>query len=341
MVLDVGRGGVPRFFVVWRSHLPARLVRRRARLVTIAPVPAKLITVSTAEHTSAEPSRPVRRTGSVGGVELAVHDLGGDGPAMVLAHATGFHGRIWTPLAAHLGGWHLLAPDFRLHGDTMYPEHLVLDWWDVGRDVLATVDLLGQPDARGTQPVGVGHSMGGAALVLAELLRPGTFRALWLYEPIIFPAGPRPPEHENPMVLAARKRRPWFNDRDEAYENYASKPPLDELSPACLRSYVEHGFADTEDDTVTLKCLPEREAQNYGMGGAQGAFERLGELSLPVVVAHGRSRQPGPAMIAPMVAGQITDSRVRSYDDLEHFGPLAAPERVAADIQSDLESIGA
>jgi pimeloyl-ACP methyl ester carboxylesterase len=258
---------------------------------------------------------------------------------MLLAHATGFHGLIWQPMAASLHGWHLIAPDFRLHGDSTYPDDLVLDWWDVGRDVLASVDAFAVDSGDAQRPVGVGHSMGGAALVLAELERPGTFRALWLYEPIIFPLGPRPADDENPMVISARKRRPWFNDRDEAYENYASKPPLDELSPACLRAYVDHGFADADDGTVTLKCLPEREAQNYGMGGAQGSFERLGELALPVVVAHGQILHPGAASIAPLIAEQIEGCRVRVYDDLHHFGPLAQPERIAADIQTDFTEL--
>lgn len=275
------------------------------------------------------------RAQSSDGVEIAIHDLGGEGPPMVLAHATGFHGMIWSPMAPHLSGWHRVAPDLRCHGDATIPDDLVLSWWGVAEDVLATVDALGLE-----RPVGVGHSMGGAAVLLAEMLRPGTFAALWVYEPIVFPPHPPHPPGENPMSEAARKRRPWFNDLDEAYENYAAKPPLDELSPACLRAYVDHGFADGGDDTVVLKCLPEREAQNYDLGGQHDGFSRLGELALPVIVAHGRSDHPGPAMIAPLVAAQIAGAQLRAYDDLAHFGPLADPPRVAADIVADLAALG-
>ena len=95
-----------------------------------------------------------------------------------------------------------------------------------------------------TAPGGVGHSMGGTALVMAELARPGTFRGLVLFEPILFPPDVNRPEGPSPMIEAARRRRAVFASRDEAYENFAGKPPLDALTPEVLRAYVDHGFAD-------------------------------------------------------------------------------------------------
>ena len=66
--------------------------------------------------------------------------------------------------------------------------------------------------------------MGGTALLMAEIRRPGTFAALWLYEPIVSPGrdvdGPR----VNLMAEAARRRRPWFPDRDAAYANSRPSP---------------------------------------------------------------------------------------------------------------------
>ena len=48
------------------------------------------------------------------GIDVAVHDLGGTGPVLLFAHATGFHGRVWQPLADRLGDmFHCIAIDFR------------------------------------------------------------------------------------------------------------------------------------------------------------------------------------------------------------------------------------
>ena len=54
-----------------------------------------------------------------------------------------------------------------------------------------------------------------------------------------------------------------FGSRDEAYENFAGKPPLNVLAPDALRAYVDHGFADQPDGTVRLKCRGENEARIY------------------------------------------------------------------------------
>ena len=84
-------------------------------------------------------------------------------------------------------------------------------------DVLAVVGRLDPPIA------GFGHSMGGAALLLAEDRRPGTFRSLFLFEPIVLPDD-FAPIGSNYMAELARGRRSTFPSRDEALARYASRP---------------------------------------------------------------------------------------------------------------------
>ena len=121
---------------------------------------------------------------------------------------------------------------------------------------MAVVDALGDAGPL----LGVGHSMGGAVLVMTELARPGTFRALALYEPIVFPPGRGDDVGSSPIVEGARRRRAEFASREAARANFAAKPPLDVLDPEVLDLYVAQGFADTPDGTVRLKCEPATEA---------------------------------------------------------------------------------
>lgn len=279
----------------------------------------------------------MRHVASTDGVTIAVHELGGDGPPLLLAHATGFHGMVWAPIAVRLADRaRCVAPDLRGHGDSPVPVGHPFHWDCFADDVLAVVDDLDP----GGPIVAAGHSKGGAALLLAEQRRPGTFSALYCFEPIVFPprSGPPPGEGgEHPLAAGALRRRQVFASRDEAYDNYASKPPFSALHPDALRAYVDHGFADQPDGTVRLKCLGENEAQVYRMGGNHGAFARLGEIACPVTVARGALGGTSPADIAAPIAEALPHGRLEVHDDLGHFGPLEDPARIAERIAAALE----
>jgi pimeloyl-ACP methyl ester carboxylesterase len=204
-------------------------------------------------------------------------------------------------------------------------------WRGAADDVLAVADRLGVTEGG----LAAGHSMGGAALLLAEQARPGTFARLWLYEPIAFP----PVEGAIPrggLADAARRRRASFTDRDAAFANYASKPPLSALDPAALRAYVDHGFRDQPDGhSVTLKCLPEVEAATFDAGVRADAFSGLPEVASEVVVAAGGEMQ-GPGALAPVLAQALPHGRFERFPELTHFGPMEAPPSMAAAIRNAL-----
>lgn len=265
---------------------------------------------------------------SADGTPIATYDLGGAGDDLLLVHATGFCAGVWTPIATQLVGHHLATLDVRGHGRSGIPA-AGMHWDGTAADVLATVDALGLD-----RPFGVGHSMGGASLMLAEQARPGTFRGLWLFEPIIFP--PMPPTHDatgNSLADGARRRRSRFDSPLAAYENFAAKPPLSDLTPAALSAYVQYGFERRDDGTVELRCRPEVEASTYEMGGVHHAFDHLGEVSCPVTVVRGTDRFPGPAAFAPRIAQELPDARLEEHPELGHFGPLQDPEAMAASIE--------
>ena len=258
-------------------------------------------------------------------VTIALHDLGGAGPPLVVLHATGFHGRCYQPLAEHLGHrFHVYAPDLRGHGDSTIPIDTGVAWEHMATDTLAVLDHLGLDE-----PVRfVGHSMGGATVALAELRRPGTVRAAWLYEPILFPPDPGlGTERANPLADLARRRKEHFESYDAAFANYAGKAPFARFDPAALRAYVDHGFAPSEHG-ITLKCRGEQEARVFE-GVDTTVFERLGDVEPPVVVV-GSGDGEGPAVVAPMVADALADGRFVSWPDHSHFGPFEDPARVAA-----------
>lgn len=271
------------------------------------------------------------RASSTDDVQIAVHDLGGSGPDVLMAHATGFHGMVWAPLAEELGeSFHLHSFDERGHGDSSPPASGDFAWQGFADDALATIDELGLD-----RPFGIGHSAGAVALLLAEVRRPGTFRALFCYEPVIFPFDdlpPRPPG-DHPLATGARRRRDVFESRQAALENYRSKPPLSVLRADALDAYVRHGFEDLDDGTVRLKCRPENEARTYEMGMQHGAYGLLSEIDCPVTLAGGEHADTFTPEIIRQQAEPLRHGRVEILEGLGHFGPLQDPAAVAAAVR--------
>ncbi|MBV8160011.1 MAG: alpha/beta hydrolase [Acidimicrobiia bacterium] len=269
------------------------------------------------------------------GLDVAAWDLGGDGPAVLLAHATGFHGLVWRPVAAHLADFHCYSFDERGHGDSSRPPDHSYDWTGFADDARAVLDGFGLQ-----HPFGVGHSAGAAALLMAEAFRPGSFRALYLWEPVVMPMDDPLGPHDNPLSEGALRRRAVFSSRREAFENFASKPPFSALHPDALGVYVEHGFADADDGQVRLKCRPADESQMYRMGSAHAAFSHFGDVRCPVVLACGETTNAfGPDLIEQQAA-RLPHARTEVLPGLGHFGPLEDPAAVASAVRRAFTQAG-
>jgi len=261
-----------------------------------------------------------------GPLTLAVYDWGGDGDPVLLAHATGFHGRVWGPVARRLvaAGRRVWSFDFRGHGDSDRSPN-GYHWDGFADDVLAVVDAL---DLAGDPTLlAVGHSKGAAALLLTEQRVPGTFARLWCYEPIVIPTDePADPQPDFPLAVGARRRRATWPSSEEALESYGSRPPFDALDPEALRAYVEHGLRHRDDGMLELKCRPEDEAEVYAMQFAHSAYRGLGNVRCPTVVACGEDTNAIPPKLAAMIVDRLPDARLEVTPGLGHFGPLQDPD---------------
>jgi pimeloyl-ACP methyl ester carboxylesterase len=275
--------------------------------------------------------RATRLVDSTDGVRVAVYDERADGasrPTLLFSHATGFHGRVFAPIAAHLPLFDRTTFDYRGYGDTIAPKNWRLTWDGFGDDALAVARDTVQRSA-GRRVIGIGHSMGGAGLVMAALREPSLFAALIVFEPIIFPPESRSQSgRANPLADVTRRRRRSFPSYADALANFSSKPPLSSLHPDSLDAYVRHGFAQRAE-SVEIKCDPEFEAQTYEMGAMHDTWNHLGDLSTPTWVMAGAHAEMSPAGIAPRIAEQIPGCIFVEWRDVGHFGPLDAPARFA------------
>ncbi|MDX2466860.1 MAG: alpha/beta hydrolase [Acidimicrobiia bacterium] len=266
------------------------------------------------------------------GIEVAYAQWAGPAtsPLSVFVHATGFCKELCEPVIDDLYGLgastRSIAIDQRGHGDSGVSTPPA-DWWDIGGDI---IEIVGDEE----QVIGVGHSAGGAALLLAELARPGTFAELILVEPIVFPP-PYGRFPDNPMSNAARRRRDRFASRQAAFDNWVSKPAFAGWEERAMRSYVDGGLRD-DGDGVVLKCSKESEADFFAAATIHRAWDRLGEVCPPVTIIAGEHSTTHREPMLGELVSRFPNGVVEVVAETSHFVWMERPAVIAEAVAAAL-----
>ncbi|GMF65133.1 unnamed protein product [Phytophthora lilii] len=184
-------------------------------------------------------------------------------PVLLFTHGAGFCKEIWAPIIRRMQQSSLLqrvpnvdfvSVDLPFHGsnrDNSVAAHVDERGPHVTHPAnnaiaLASSALLqtAQTLGFGGRPViGIGHSMGAAALWKAEISSPGTFKGLVLFEPIYEPPEPEGTDRPYNFLADVTLKREW----------------------KCLASWIEGAVVPDEKDenAVVLACHPTVEASIY------------------------------------------------------------------------------
>jgi lipase len=271
------------------------------------------------------------------GVPIAVWEWPGEGPPLVFAHATGFHGRCWDAIARRFPGRRRLALEFRGHGRSGKPAPPYCWRW-FGEDVAAVARQFGLRGA-----IGIGHSMGGHALASGEAARNGAFAALLLIDPVIFP-----PQHygvPHPPVDFIRRRRAQWRGADEMFAAYRNRRPFSGWDLDVFRDYCDFALLP-DGGGFTLACPPEVEASIYDASYApeSNIYAGLAEVKIPVTVMRADAQpEPGIFDLAssptwPGLATAFPNGRDMPLAGRNHYIPMEAPALVAEEIGNILLS---
>ncbi len=279
--------------------------------------------------------RTVKILSSEDGEPVALHDFGGNGPALLLAHGNGLNAGMWAAVLPSLADhFHCFGMDLRGHGAAREVSNgYSVDRDRFGEDVLACVDAIGGPVRVAA------HSLGGAATVYAALARPEAFTRLWLYEPVLVPVGFKRDKEAGPSMLVeiSRRRRMEFDSVDEAVDRLSSKLPFLGCDSRSVRGYLEIGTYPIEGG-VHLACTGDNEARVFGTN-VDLDFGRLNALTMPTVVASGGDPDTANAMppkLASRVAEAMGNAVWEQHRSLSHFGPMEAPHDIAQSIIAHL-----
>lgn len=275
----------------------------------------------------------------VGSVRLHVTDWGGEDPAIVFAHPTGFLGAVWRPILLRLRRAgvrdRLLTYDQRGHGLSSKPD-AGYEWErfvDDTRGLLAHLDIAGA--------IGVGHSAGATTLAGVAAAEPSRFRRLVMIDPVLFhPELARliAETGQNPMVARTRTRRIVWHSRDEIFASFRTRSPYDTWTDEALRAYVDEGTFDRPDGEVELLCPARVEGQIYSAASSYDGFAALRRVLAPVLVVRGERSTTLDEARANMAVECLRDGRLVTVPGTSHFVPMERPDEVARLILAEREA---
>jgi lipase len=263
-----------------------------------------------------------------GALQLAVWEWAGDPPAVLFAHATGFHGRCWDQIARHFPTRRRLAIEFRGHGRSSKPEP-PYPWAPFGEDLIAVADAL---NVRGA--VGVGHSMGGHSVMAAAIRRPEVFSSLVLIDATIWPIERYgTPPFDASFIL---RRRAVFASPDEMWERFHERAPFVRWAPGVLRDYCQFALLP-RDGHYVLACPPavEKSIYEHSLDAASNLYPGIHAVQQPVLVMRaGTAAEPGvfnlnASPTAPDLAARLPHGHDLRLADHSHYIPMEAPDLVA------------
>ncbi len=252
----------------------------------------------------------------------------------VFVHAVGFTGQSLAPIAARAPGG-ALCLDVVGHGNAPAPADYVFTWRGAAERLLLQLRDGGPVDG---PRFGFGHSGGGSALLWCEILAPGTFDALFLYEPPLRLLRPEEFASSGPdLAESVKRRRNRFETRAQFEAYLRQRSPYRDFSDEALAAYVRSGLRHVGQGGYELACAPEFEAGIYGSRDAT-LLDRLDEVAIPVVVAQGAHTHERFTAIGPALVERLRDGRLVIVPGLSHFGPLEAPETVATVFAQEMEA---
>lgn len=242
---------------------------------------------------------------------------------LLLAHATGFNKLVWRPMVDALRregfGGRIVAFDFRSHGTS--PKLGDHAWSHFADDVTEALSAIEGP------VVGVGHSMGGTALLRSALDNPQCVIGQVLVEPIILPPVLFEGD-DHPLVRGAARRRREFGGPGEALVNFAGKTVFAKWDPDALAAYIEGGLV-SEGERWVLACEPADEAATFRASGSDGVFDRLAEVAVPVWLVVGADSDTYPPGYVEVLRDRMAGSQLVTVLEAGHFVPMEQPAALA------------
>jgi len=262
-------------------------------------------------------------------------DYRGNGTSLHFLHANGYPPNCYQPLLERFATQHqtfgmLLRP---LWADSK-PEE-IKDWNPFSEDLIQLLD-----ERKLDSVVGVGHSIGAIVTLRAALKEPDRFRALVLFDPVLFPRyymaewylarifgfGNR----AHPLIKGTLKRRREFDDLEKIFAGYRRREIFRFFSDENLRALIQGMIQPKADGSFELVYSPEWEARIYytGIWHDWDLWQNIHRLEIPTLILRGAETNTFWESTAHAIQKKNRKIKIISLEKSTHLLPLEKPNEV-------------
>lgn len=197
-------------------------------------------------------------------------------------------------------------------------------------------DLIAFLEQQYEQPVvGIGHSQGATATLIAAAKRPDLFKSLVIIEPAS--VSPRMAlllrilpffikKTQAPANVAMKKRSIW-GSREEFIAHYQKSRAYRRIGPEVMKDLSEYGLTPQEDGSFRLTFSVKWEASNYAL--APSIWKYLKQIDIPMTVIGGKPSIFFNQKLRDNWVRDFPKSILKVNTDFGHLFPLEAPELCA------------
>lgn len=179
------------------------------------------------------------------------------------AHANGFPAKTYTEFFRHLAPFEVQYIPVMGHGKYGFTP----DWKPLGKELIEYIL------ENHRQPViGIGHSLGGGALMYAAHWRPDLFERIIFLDPPLFPIQ----KHMGFKILKtfglldrvgpsgrAKNRKANFENHEAAFDYFRNKLLFKNFDKKCFEDYIKHGLKPSKNGELELVFGVEKEYEAF------------------------------------------------------------------------------
>ena len=259
-----------------------------------------------------------------------------DNPNVVMFHAVGMHSQIWNNAARDLArDYHVCSFDLRGHGDTQPPEGSYT-FQQIGEDVASVIQTMGLEGA-----IGVGHSAGGMAMLIADSLFPGIVSKGVLVDTRVgdSPMALLSPDEQKLRAQRTLQKRTVWESREVMYEAYRDRRAFKAWTDEVFADYIEGNTRLMEDGRVELKCKPVVEETFYESRAeldTSQVLHGLGGEYILLVGDYKGAQTPQDAAVQRLTQ-ETKGFQLKELGAGSHFVPMEHPALVVKEIRNFID----